>query len=238
MRSESECAAPQSVLLITDDVVFRSHAMKLWQAEATPPLVMWVPSDLVPDGENAWCDAAVLGPVAPENLASALQTAAAAPAAVAVLPWGVSLAQIQLANPTVIPMHESEEAFEIAVLIGKALLRHVAMERELGSSKSAARQNCRNAALGQFMLDNRHSFNNALTAVLGTSELLLLLDSSELNGGQREQVRTIHTMAKRLHQLIVGFSALESEMKLAELVAIAAGEHDFEWAGSGSEVRQ
>lgn len=70
----------------------------------------------------------------------------------------------------------------------------------------------REAALGRYMLDMRHSFNNALTSVLGNSELLLL-EPGALSAQTREQVETIHTMALRLCEVMQRFSSLENEMR-------------------------
>ena len=239
MRNDSpNNEAPQSVLLITDDVSFRCKVVESWQAEGTPPLVICLPSDLSPTAEIAWCDAVVVGPVRPDYLANALMAAAAAPAAVAFLPWGVSLQQGQLENPNLLPLHCCDDAPELAVMIGNVLLRRAAMARQLQLAESSARDCSRQAALGRFMIESRHSFNNALTTVLGTAELLLLLDSQKLDEEQREKVRTVHAMAMRLYQMIVRFSALEAEMKLAESKAYTAGPHGFLPPAERAEVQQ
>jgi len=73
----------------------------------------------------------------------------------------------------------------------------------------------REAALGRYMLDMRHSFNNALTSVLGNSELLLL-EPGALSAPTRDQVETIHTMALRLCEVMQRFSSLENEMCFSE----------------------
>ena len=73
----------------------------------------------------------------------------------------------------------------------------------------------REAALGRYMLDVRHSFNNALTSVLGHSELLLL-EPGALPAQTRDQVETIHTMALQLCEVMRRFSLLESEMRYPE----------------------
>jgi signal transduction histidine kinase len=239
MRNEnSNNAAPQTALLITDDSDFRRNVVELWSIDGKPPLVVCVPSEQSPGGEVAWCDAVILGPVRPENLATALLATASGPPAVAFLPWGVSLPQVQAANPNILPLHSSDDAVELAVLIGNALLRRTAIERQLRQEQSEVRDSRRNAALGRFMIESRHSFNNALTTVLGTAELLLLLDASRLDDEQREQVRTVHAMAMRLYQMIVRFSALEAEMKLAESKVLSADMQNFLSAAPTTGARQ
>jgi hypothetical protein len=51
--------------------------------------------------------------------------------------------------------------------------------------------------------------------VLGNADLLML-DSGELAPESREQIRTIHTMALRLHQVMQRFSSLAAEMRAGE----------------------
>ena len=207
--------APQSVLVITDDVSFRSKVVEAWQPEPSPPLVICLSSDMIPNAQLAWCDVVVLGPVQPETLGDVLVAAGGAPAAVAFLPWGVSLSQVHAANPNILPLHCSDDAAELAVSIGQVLLRRVAVERQLNVKESAAKESNVQAILGQFMVESRHSFNNALTSVLGTAELLLLLDAARLAPEQRDQIKTVHAMAMRLYQMMARFSALEAELKLS-----------------------
>jgi signal transduction histidine kinase len=68
------------------------------------------------------------------------------------------------------------------------------------------------AILGRYMLDMRHSLNNALTSILGNSELLLL-EPGALSAEHSEQVSTMHSMALRIHEILLRFTSLEQEMK-------------------------
>ncbi len=63
------------------------------------------------------------------------------------------------------------------------------------------------------MLDMRHSLNNALTSILGNSELLLL-EPGALSAEHRDQVTTLHSMSLRIHEIVQRFTSLEMEMKL------------------------
>ena len=65
------------------------------------------------------------------------------------------------------------------------------------------------------MLEMRHSLNNALTSVLGNSELLLL-EPGAFSAPVREQIEIIRNMSLRMHEIIQRFSSLEMEMKVAE----------------------
>jgi signal transduction histidine kinase len=76
----------------------------------------------------------------------------------------------------------------------------------------------------------RHGLNNALTSVLGNSELLLLEPESlpPLAPPIRSQVDTIHNMALRIHEIMQRFSSLEKELNVAQKQAakeVKAKEH-------------
>ena len=73
----------------------------------------------------------------------------------------------------------------------------------------------RQATLGRYMLEMRHGLNNALTSVLGNSELLLL-EPGAFSAPVREQIEIIRNMGLRMHEIIQRFSSLESEMRVAE----------------------
>jgi signal transduction histidine kinase len=65
------------------------------------------------------------------------------------------------------------------------------------------------------MIDMRHSLNNAMTSLLGNAELLLL-EPGELSAQSLAQIKTIHTMALRINEVMQRFSTLASEMREVE----------------------
>src|SRR5262249_18646466 len=81
-----------------------------------------------------------------------------------------------------------------------------------------AEQTCQSlrsqATLGQYMIDMRHTVNNALTSVLGNAELLLL-EPGAFSAGVRSQIDTIRNMALRMHEILQRFSSLEKELMFA-----------------------
>ena len=68
------------------------------------------------------------------------------------------------------------------------------------------------------MLEMRHNLNNALTSVLGNSDLLLL-EPGSLSALSRAQIETIRNMALRIHEILQRFSSLEKEMNVAAIQA-------------------
>jgi signal transduction histidine kinase len=65
------------------------------------------------------------------------------------------------------------------------------------------------------MVDMKHSMNNALTSLLGNAELLLL-EPGQLSSQSLAQIKTIHTMALRINEIMLRFSSLASEMRDTE----------------------
>jgi signal transduction histidine kinase len=81
----------------------------------------------------------------------------------------------------------------------------------------AAEQSCaaleRQAMLGRYMLEMRHGLNNALTSLLGNSDLLLI-EPGSLSAQARGQIETIRNMTLRIHEVMQRFSSLEKEMNV------------------------
>jgi signal transduction histidine kinase len=73
------------------------------------------------------------------------------------------------------------------------------------------------------MTDMKHSINNALTSMLGNAELLLL-EPGQLSSQSLAQIKTIHSMALRINEVMLRFSSLASEMKDAETTSQAETE--------------
>ena len=69
--------------------------------------------------------------------------------------------------------------------------------------------------LGKSLLEARPGMVNALTSLLGNADLILLSEEP-LPDHCRENVRTIHTMALRLNEIVQRLSSIENEMELSE----------------------
>jgi signal transduction histidine kinase len=120
-----------------------------------------------------------------------------------------------------------------AMLAFETVLRAGAVQR-VGEVEHQLRESERFAALGHFISDARHGLGNALTSVLGNSELVLMDSDSELGGAVRGQLETIHAMSLKIHETLRRLSSLDSELQVAErqaereallVLAKAAGPH-------------
>ena len=69
------------------------------------------------------------------------------------------------------------------------------------------------------MIEMRHNLNNALTSVLGNSDLLLL-EPGSFSAPTRAQIETIRNMTLRIHEIMQRFSSLEKEMNVVAQQAV------------------
>jgi signal transduction histidine kinase len=122
---------------------------------------------------------------------------------------------VRKSYPRVPVLRRHEGWLDATVLLATALLRRTEATTRARIAEQAAITAQRQATLGRFMLEMRHNFNNALTSVLGHSELLLL-EPATFAAEARDQIKTIHSMAMRMHEVLQRFSSLDTELRLAE----------------------
>src|SRR3989442_3478164 len=112
-----------------------------------------------------------------------------------------------------IPLRE-DWAQTLLLVAGESLRRAKALQIARQAERNAAK-NENHATLGRYMLEMRHSVNNALTSILGNAELLLL-EPGQLSAQSLAQIKTMHSMALRINEVMQRFSSLASEMQEAE----------------------
>jgi signal transduction histidine kinase len=101
------------------------------------------------------------------------------------------------------------------LLVAGESLRRAEARRLAKQAEGRAAKNESHATLGRYMMDMKHSVNNALTSMLGNAELLLL-EPGQLSSQSLAQIKTIHSMALRINEIMQRFSSLASEMREAE----------------------
>ncbi len=104
---------------------------------------------------------------------------------------------------------------KLVITLAKQILERQKTASDLAQLSEARSQLEREASLGRYMLEMRHNLNNALTSILGNSELLLMDDQS-LSAGLRLQIETIRNMGMRMNEILQRFSSLQKEMQLVE----------------------
>lgn len=203
------------VLVLTDDSDFPQALLSRWQQERIVPAFTVLGSDALHGPTAPECDLAIVGPVRSGRLTPVLKTldAAARPTICMVEPGAADALRKNFAR--VLVTRQTEEWDDLLVLIAIESLRRIEATHRARRAEQAAAKLQHNAALGQYMLEVRHSLNNALTSVLGNAELLLL-EPDRFNKQVREQIETIHSMSLRIHETLYRFSSLENEMQFAE----------------------
>jgi signal transduction histidine kinase len=105
---------------------------------------------------------------------------------------------------------------DIAAALTKEIVLCAQAQRRVVEVENQLRESERFAALGRFIAEARHGLANALTSVLGNSELVLLETESGLTAEVRGQLKTIHSMSLKIHETLQGLSSLDREMQMME----------------------
>jgi len=204
-----------SVLLVSEDPEFSRSLMSRWQSERA------VPGFVVMAGESgntpvAAFDLAIVGPTPAQRLDAVLAGLAFVGRPVLhVFADETAVAQARLRFPQVVWLRQHEEWLGTTVVIGREMLRSTVASERARRAEQQAGAHQRDAALGRYISDMRHGFNNALTSVLGNAELILL-DEQAITPAVRDKIKTIQTMALRMHEMMRRLSSLESEFQLTE----------------------
>jgi signal transduction histidine kinase len=101
----------------------------------------------------------------------------------------------------------------MAGLLGREILRRTQAESRAHEAEKVRAAAEADATLGRYMTEMRHNVNNALTAILGNAELLLL--EPGLPANVLAQADTVRNMALRLHEVFQRFSSIEKELTVA-----------------------
>jgi signal transduction histidine kinase len=202
-----------TVLIISDDADFSRAVMDRWQGERNAPAFTLMSGDICRDLDGDGFDMAVVGAVRSDILPAVLK--ALEPAGNPVLFVSDGIPKARQMQPRVSVLQQQEGWLEALVLVSREILRHGETLARAQRAEQSVKTLERQAALGRYMLDVRHTLNNALTSVLGNSELLLL-EPGSLSVASRSQIETIRNMAVRMHEILHRFSSIEKELNAVE----------------------
>jgi signal transduction histidine kinase len=205
-----------TVLVIADDAEFARAVASRWQAERNVPLFTVMSGDLCPGINANDFDVAIVGAVRPGVLPSVLTILeAAARPTVFVAVDRQTAAAVRESYTRTLVIRQYEGWLDALVSVASEMLRAVqAVARACRAEQRAASAEA-HATLGRYMLDMRHTLNNALTSVLGNAELLML-EPGILSAQAREQIDTIRNMAFRMNEILQRFSSLDVELQYVE----------------------
>jgi len=223
-----------TVLIISDDVEFSRSLTARWQAERNVPAFTMLSGNLWPRSIDNF-EVAIVGPLHRELLSLILEPLHATMQPLfCVCPDAPTAQLVRERWPRTSVLRCDENWLDVLILAaGEAVHRAVADARA-----RAAEQNCATlepqAMLGRYMLEMRHGLNNALTSLLGNSDLLLL-EPGSLSAQARGQIETIRNMTLRIHEVMQRFSSIEKEMNVvAQQVERDSGKFRVAAAAAGN----
>lgn len=205
-----------SVVILTDDAEFARLLTACWQNERQLPAISLLTSELWRSTPHTGIDLLVVGPLKELRLPDVLRALALHTAVILCAPAEIQeFGKLRLRFPRLLHVPLREDWTQMVLLLAGESLRRTESIKLAQQAERIAGQYTNEAVLGRYMTDMKHNLNNALTSLLGNAELLLL-EPGELSAQSLAQIKTIHTMALRINEVMVRFSSLASEMRGAE----------------------
>jgi signal transduction histidine kinase len=203
-----------TVLIISDEADFSRRVTARWQMERNVPTFTLLSGDLWPRFAVDVFDVAIVGKLRRDLLSVVLEPLHSTGQPIFCVCHDATTAQLVHERwPRISILRPNEYWLEILVLAGSEAVHRSRAETRARAAELSCATLERQAMLGRYMLEMRHSLNNALTSVLGNSDLLLL-EPGSLSAQTRAQIETIRNMALRIHEIMQRFSSLEKEMNV------------------------
>jgi len=202
------------VLIISDEADFGRRVTARWQTERNVPGFTLLSGELWPRFAVDTFDVAIVGPLRRELLSVVLEPLhSTGQPILCVCADGATVELVRERWPRICILRPSEHWLETLVLAASEAVHRSRAEIRARAAELACATLERQAMLGRYMLEMRHTLNNALTSVLGNSDLLLL-EPGSFSAQTRAQIETIRNMTLRIHEILQRFSSLEKEMNV------------------------
>jgi signal transduction histidine kinase len=220
-----------TVLVISDDVGFSRSLTARWQAERNVPTFTILSGDLWPRTIENF-EVAIVGPLRNELLSVIIEPLhATLQPLFCVCEDGATAKLVRERWPRTSVLRSDENWLDALIMAAGHAMQRAAAEARSRASEEQCTALERQAMLGRYMLEMRHGLNNALTSLLGNSDLLLL-EPGSLSVQARGQIETIRNMTLRIHEVMQRFSSLEKEMTVvAQQAERDSGKSRFAVAG-------
>jgi signal transduction histidine kinase len=214
-----------NVLILTDETEFARLLSACWQADRQTPGITVLGSDLWKERKENAHDLVIVGPLRHAKILEVLGSLEPTTAVILCAPADArELTQLRSRYPRLVHIPLREDWTQTLLLVATESLRRSEALRMARQAEGKAARNEQYATLGRYMIDMKHSVNNALTSMLGNAELLLL-EPGQLSQQSLAQIKTIHSMALRMNEIMQRFSSLASEMRDAENASQAETSH-------------
>jgi signal transduction histidine kinase len=207
-----------NVLVISDDGEFARSVVARWQAEREVPAFTLMSGELLNGAAAAAYDVAIVGALRSRRYQDLLTRLSATAVCLCVVENESQAKDLADFTPRPMVLRQHDGWPDSVILLACEILKRLEVSARSRRAEESAALSERNATLGRYMLEMRHGLNNALTSVIGNSELLLL-EPSGLSMDARDQIDTIHTSALKIHEILQRFSSLEHEMRFLEKVS-------------------
>jgi len=202
-----------TVLILSSDPAFARAITANWPQDREPPAFVVMERDLCGDLQEGTFDLVIADPPAGEKREH-LRTAIGLAGRPAILTGCDLSPQVSSAHGLIVELScEPESWAAMAGLLGREILRRSQAESRAQEAETLRAAAEAEAMLGRYMAEMRHNVNNALTSILGNSELLLL--EPGLPANVLAQADTVRNMALRLHEVFQRFSSIEKELTVA-----------------------
>lgn len=223
-----------TVLIISDEVDFSRRITARWQMERYVPTFTLLSGELWPRFVVDSFDVAIVGRLRRDLLSVVLEPLHSTGQPVFCMCQDSATAKLVRDRwPRVSILRESEHWLETIVLAAAEAVHRSRAEGRARAAETLCSSLERQATLGRYMLEMRHSLNDALTSVLGNSDLLLL-EPGSFSAQTRAQVETIRNMALRIHEMMQRFSSLEKEMNVVAKQAVRDSGKTYAATAAGS----
>jgi len=221
-----------TVLIISDEPEFSRRITARWQMERIVPTFTLLSGELWPRFAVDVFDIAIVGELRRELLSVVMEPLHSTGQPIFCVCRNPGVAQLvhqRWPRISVLPRAdvsgETPHWLETLVLAAGEAVHRARAESRARIAELSCTALERQATLGRYMLEMRHNMSNALTSVLGNSDLLLL-EPGSLSAQARAQIETIRNMTLRIHEIMQRFSSLEKEMNaVAQQVETDAGRH-------------
>jgi signal transduction histidine kinase len=222
-----------TVLIISDEADFSRRITARWQMERKVPTFTLLSGELWPRFAVDIFDVAIVGQLRRELLSIVLEPLHSTGQPIFCVCEDPAVAQlIRDRWPRVTILRTGEHWLETLVLAAKEAVHRSRAESRARAAETSCSALQREAMLGKYMLEMRHNLNNALTSVLGNSDLLLL-EPGSLSAQTRAQIETIRNMTLRIHEIMQRFSSLEKEMNVVAQQAVQDSGRSYAAMASG-----
>ena len=200
-----------TVLVLSSDPAFARQVTANWPEGPESPEFIVLKEDLCSDLVQDTYDLAVADASNnPATIADVL-IAAGKPA---IIVHSDSFISRCSARSSVLLLRRQPESWSAMVgVLGREILRREQAERHAHEAEQRRAAAEAQAILGRYMIEMRHTVSNALTAVLGNSELLS--HEPGLPANVLAEADTIRNMALRLNEVFQRFFSIEKELSVA-----------------------